>query len=189
MKKLLLLAAMCLAGLSAYAQGTVAFLNTGLADTYKLSLSTGGFISGAQYRIGLYAGPQGTAEGSLVMVGSTLNAAPAGAAGYFSGGNPFALPTDPRWATGNTITFQLRAWTAANGANYETAIGTGSGVAGKSTLGTVTLGGGTVQPGVLWTTSNPSGVTGFALTPVPEPSSIALGLLGLGAVALFRRKK
>ena len=31
---------------------------------------------------------------------------------------------------------------------------------------------------------------GFEIAPVvPEPSSIALGLLGLGAIALFRRRK
>lgn len=190
MKKLLLLAALCIATVSLHAQGTVSFSNSGLANAYKISYASDGtFISGATFRIGLYAGSAGTAEGALSLVGLATNAAPAAAAGYFNGGNPFTV--NGLGGAGTAITFQLRAWSLAGGATYEEALASGNPAyfAGRSTVGTTTLGGGTTPAGVLWTTTNPLGVTGFSVAPVPEPSSIALGLLGLGAVALFRRRK
>lgn len=190
MKKLLLLAAICLTTVSLYAQGTVSFSNSGLANAYKISYASDGtFISGATFRIGLYAGAAGTPEGGLSLVGLATNAAPAAAAGYFNGGNPFTV--NGLGGAGTQISFQLRAWSLAAGTTFEEALATGNSsyFAGRSTLGTTTLGGGTTPAGVLWTVGNPSGVTGFSVAPIPEPSSIALGLLGLGAVALFRRRK
>jgi len=61
---------------------------------------------------------------------------------------------------------------------------------GKTAIGFTTPGdpvGGT--PGALF--GNGAGQIGTVteLRAVPEPSSIALGLLGLGAIALFRRRK
>lgn len=200
MKKLLLLTTVAAIGTAAsLGQGTLSFANTGLANTWKIGtnnvLGTApGLMSGANaYRIGLYAGAQGTPAGSLTLVGLATNAAPAAAAGFFSGGNPFAVSG---FTSGTTISFQLRGWSFAGGLSYQEAL-TAAGAdplniaLGQSTVGTTTLGGvGGAPPGVIWTTSNPNGITGFTLAPgVPEPSSIALGLLGLGAIALFRRRK
>jgi hypothetical protein len=51
----------------------------------------------------------------------------------------------------------------------------------------MTLGGGTIPTPSL---AINGGFTGFAMSPVPEPSAIALCILGgLGAMVLLRRRK
>ena len=200
MKKLLLLAVVLSAAASVMAQGTVAFANLGLANTYKLSTNNAagtasGFMTGANaYRIGLYAGAAGTPAAGLTLVGLATNQANAALAGQFTGGNPFTI--NGLGGAGTTIAFQLRAWSFAGGLNYEEAalgqVANPDIALGISSLGSTVLGGGTTPPGALWSNANPTGgITGFTLVPgtVPEPSSIALGLLGLGAIALFRRRK
>lgn len=190
MKKLVLIAALVGLTSSAFAQSVV-FANTASA-AFKLTTNNAagtasGFMSGANgYRIGLYA-QEGLnhPESSLVLVGLATNAAPAALAGNFNGGNPFFLPSP--YAAGDSITFQIRAWAFSGGLSYEEAFANGA-AAGRSALGFTSLGGGTVFPGVLFGTA--AGQVGsFTIAPVPEPSSIAIGLLGLGAIALFRRRK
>jgi hypothetical protein len=121
----------------------------------------------------------------------TTNAAPAAAAGLFNGGSAAAVAGID---AGTQIRFQLRAWSLFAGTTYDAArtaaLSDPNNVAyGVSGLGTTTLGGGLVTPGSLYGTSAGLLTQGFQIAPVPEPSSIALGLLGLGAVALFRRRK
>ena len=194
MKKLLLLAAFLGASVSLFAQGTVTFANLA-SQNYRLTTNSApggpnsGLMSGVNaYRIGLYAGPSGSAEGALTLVGIATNSSVPALAGYFNGGSPFTLPAG--FATGTEIAFQLRAWSYASGLSYESAAGDPSAALGKSALGFVTPGGGTVLPGALFGTGPGQLSTGFEIAPIiPEPSSIALGLLGLGAIALFRRRK
>jgi MYXO-CTERM domain-containing protein len=191
MKKLLLLAALLGTTGSVLAQGTVAFSNLGLANTYKIStnnLGNTGFMQGANsFRIGLYAGAAGTPASGLTLVGLATNQANAALAGQFTGGNPFTV--NGLGGAGTTIAFQLRGWSFANGLSYEEAMTAPGALLGVSGLGSTVMGGGTTPPGALWTVTNPNGITGFEVSGVPEPSSIALGLLGLGAIALFRRRK
>jgi hypothetical protein len=198
MKKLLLLAAClgCVTGV--FAQGTVVFNNNGSTNfrltTNNASRTQAGLMSGAQYRIGLYGSTDLTAaEGSLALLLMTTNPAPAAAAGLFNGGSAASVPGI---AAGTTIRFQLRGWSLFAGANYGAALLAQANdpinvATGTSPIGTTTLGGGTVLPGALFSTAGTPGLLtgGFEIAPVPEPSSIALGLLGLGAIALFRRRK
>jgi len=198
MKKLLLLATLLGVTASAFAQGTIRFANTGSPAgfdfrlfTNNASLSASNLMSGAgRYRIGLYGSTDSTAaEGSLTLIASVLNSP---AAGIFSGGDPYILPNG--YAASTPFRFQLRAWSVAGGASYEEAVTAGlldplNVALGKSGLGLVTLGGGTVQQAALFGTNPGQLSSGFEIKPVPEPSSIALGLLGLGAIAMFRRKK
>lgn len=201
MKKLLLLAAISLATVaSSFGQGTVIF-NNNASTSYNLTTNnaTGtapGVMSGAnRYRVGLYAAVgTGVAEGSLQLVGLASNAI---VAGKFNGGSGFILPSG--FAVSAPITFQLRAWTLGAGTSYEEAQNTAlSGnpldvALGRSPLGTTTPGGdtpsGPVPAGALFGTAAGLLTSGFVVAPVPEPSTIALGLLGLGAIALFRRRK
>jgi len=144
----------------------------------------------AQFRIGLYTAPQGTVDPNAFTLRLTAtNSALGPAAGLFSGGGAAVVPGAP---IGITVAFQIRAWQIAGGATYELATAPGV-YRGVSAIGQVTPGdpsGG--APGVLFGTSAGQ-VLGIVMTPnvsvVPEPSSIALGLLGLGAIALFRRRK
>jgi hypothetical protein len=194
MKKLLLLAALLGVAGSAFAQGTIVFANTG-NNAFRLwtnnaTLTASNLMaspaSGSRYRIGLYGSTDGS---SLQLITYTTN----GAGGFFSAGNPFALPNG--YAEGATLTYQLRAWSFTGGFTYEEATANAAGPAaldiglGQSAIGTTTLGGGTVLAGPLFATSGNALRVGFGVAPVPEPSSIALGLLGLGAIAMFRRKR
>lgn len=94
---------------------------------------------------------------------------------------------------GNPAAFQVRAWSGAF-ATYEEAYASalvdGVTLVGKSVVFHMnTLGGG---PGNVPTQAifGANKLNQFNIAPVvPEPSSIALGLLGLGAIALFRRRK
>ena len=79
MKKLLLLAAFLGASVSLFAQGTVTFANLA-SQNYRLTTNSApggpnsGLMSGVNaYRIGLYAGPSGSAEGALTLVGIATN--------------------------------------------------------------------------------------------------------------------
>ena len=183
--------------ISLHAQGTVAFANTTLTKITSIAQPLG--ISPANaFHIGLYVGPRGTLEDNLVLVssGATGNAP---IAGLFNGGNPFTLPAP--FALGSEIAFQVRAWSTAGGNSYEAAVASGiAGIlVGKSAMGSSFVnpnpalasnlpGGGAAPAMVLFGTTFQGQIGGFSVALVPEPSTIALALLG-GALLLFRRRK
>jgi hypothetical protein len=190
MKKLLLLAMLVLSGVAAFAQGTVNFANgasgVNAPITNGVSLARSANTDADRIWVALYIGAANTADattlttngfqGGSMLVGAT-------SAGYFLGGSR----TNDLFAGGTQVTLQVRAWFASAGATYEAARGanpslTGPGFAASNPI-QVTLASGLTTP------PNLVGLAGFAVPPVPEPSSIALGLLGLGAVALIRRRK
>jgi hypothetical protein len=196
MKKLLLLAAVLLGtATSGFSQGNVIFNNFSPNTNFRLwtnsATGTGSNLmanAAGFYTIGLFVGAVGTAEGSLELVGTVGNAGLQ--PGYFSGANPFQLPAP--YGPGTPINFQLRAWSVAGGANWNTALAASQAnpleiALGSSTIGTVTPG--STPPAPLFGTTAGLLSRGFGIAPVPEPSTIALGLLGLGAIALFRRRK
>jgi hypothetical protein len=182
---------------TAFGQGQVAFNNTASTNfrlwTNNATGTASNLMTGAsQYRIGLYGSTDlGASEGSLSLLLLATNAAPAALAGYFQGG--VAAPI-AGIAPGTTIRFQVRGWSLARGANWDEALLASSAdplnvAIGTSPFGTTTLGGGVVPPGAIFGTTPGALTSGFGIAPIPEPSSIALGLLGLGAIALFRRRK
>jgi hypothetical protein len=183
MKKLLVFASIVLCAVASYGQGTVTFANA--ASTAITNISGGGVAPypRASVTVGLYGSTSlGLAnDSSLALIGAVGNTFTPGL---------FSLGTRNIGNPGDTVTLQVRAWSGAF-ATYEEALAAalvdGTTLVGKSTHWEQVTGGGT----------NPSQpITGAGrLTPftvntiIPEPSSIALGLLGLGAIALFRRKK
>jgi len=190
MKKLLLLATCLLVAVGAYAQGTVNFANGGAGVNAPATNGNTGTLAapanGTFYAM-LYVGASGSLSTDLSTNGVGGGAAQIGttSAGYFFGGTR----TITTFAPGTAITAQVRVWSSAAGATWESIAGadsttrSGAGYA-TSPLFNVTLGGNGIP--------NPNLVgmgPGFIVAPVPEPSSIALGLLGLGAVALIRRRK
>lgn len=195
MKKLLLLAAFLATSASMFAQGQVAFANTASTTfrvwTNNAAGTASNLTSGANaYKFGLYAA-QGASQpsNSLSLVALGTNIAPL--PGFFSGGT-VALPAP--FAAGDTITFQIKGWTFSAGNSYDAAVAAGQinplGVAlGFSGIGQTILTAAPAPPAPLFGTAPGLLSSGFELKPVPEPSSIALGLLGLGAIALFRRRK
>jgi len=194
MKKTLLLVAVLVATLSAYGQGVVNFNNRVAADANgplvdgPITDPAGNRVQGGQgYRAALYGGPIGTPVGSLVLTTNSTSGAgavdfrtTAATYGYVNVGAEGArvIPGAPY---GSQVVLQIRAWGGGH-ATYEAAVAAGAptGVSPVVTIGTTTSPTDQIIPRMV-------GLTGFQI--VPEPSSIALGLLGLGALALIRRRK
>lgn len=168
------------------AQGTVTFANSasslvtagigGPAVPTGLNSGYGGLL------VGLFWGAAGSAEGDLVQIGATAAIAPQ--AGRYSGGT---RTTGNATAPGATAVFQVRAWSADRGATWaEAQSSLATGWMGSSALFTSATGGGGSPPSTPINLN--TSVPGFAVTLVPEPSVIALAVLGAGAL-LFRRRK
>jgi len=181
-----------------FAQGHIQFANTsttlmttnsGPTPPPGQSANQAGSAAGLNtYLVGLYIAPQGTVDpNAFSLVSVTTNTPPPTGAGRFNGGNPFTINGN----NGETIAFQIRAWSFNAGATYEASLGVSTAYRGVSGIGQVTPTLGALAPAALFGTSAGQLSSGFVLSPnaVPEPSSIALGLLGLGAIALFRRRK
>jgi len=150
---------------------------------------TGALLVGTGFTAALFGGASGiTDENSpnLAFVQSaTFRTGPA-TAGFFIA--PTAAQTVPGTTAGQTATFQMRAWDNRAGqvTTWAAAMADPTIARGSSALFTPTfpLGGPTLPP------TTPPGLQGlqsFNLV-VPEPGVIALGVLGLGALLLRRRK-
>jgi hypothetical protein len=201
MKKTLLLLGLMVLPVALFAQGTVNFANTGTTLMTTNSgnppppgqpvNATGPTTGAGQYTIGLYIAPQGTTDpAAFTLMGPTTLSQSGLGNGRFNGNplpNNFVVSNN----TSQTIAFQVRAWSTFAGSTYELALANSDlrRYLGATTIGEVTPATGlTPTPALFGTAAGQVG--GFVLAPViPEPSSIALGLLGLGAIALFRRRK
>jgi len=206
MKKILSLALTFGAAVAIHAQGTF-FPATYASDpngsyaagaVEDLTISgngpTGhGLAFGSQYQAQYYIGAAGSSAGSLTAVGPSTGflggsaSDKAGGAGFYEGnGNAFITTS---FAGGAVVTLQLRAWKGTAGSTYA-----GSSINGASALYQFTLGGAgapagpptswsqQLSPGVFNPTIANFGVAG------PEPATIALGLMGAGALFIRRRK-
>jgi MYXO-CTERM domain-containing protein len=180
MKKLLLtLSIVCAAGV-AFGQGQIGFGNA--TATAITNVATGNKAV-TTTRVGFYANATtnvtSLSPGWVNAGGFTNLAAP----GVFLGGNR----TLGGFPAGTPVAVQVRAWlTTAAFSDYEAALsGEGSGAFGASVIMIINP---AVSPTPIPQISA-NGLRPFTIQPVPEPSSIALGLLGLGAIALFRRRR
>lgn len=117
----------------------------------------------------------------------------AGTAGFRTSSSAAGLlnqqtATDPSRAPGAAgVNYQIRAWDNKGGTvtSWAQVMASGGQVAGGSSdvyVFSGVLGGGAITPPFT------DGIRSFQLTQVPEPSLIALGALGLGALLLRRRK-
>jgi hypothetical protein len=183
MKKLVTILALAIAiPTLVKAQGTVNFSSTSAAHVIR---EGGVAVVAGTATVGLYYGPSGTASNSLVLISPTvLN----GAGGGISGG---IRTTGTDVAGGSQATFQVRAWTggfATYELAYAAALSDSSIRVGTSTIFLNATGNPLAEP-----PGTPANLTGWttaiALAPVPEPSTIALGILGAGSLLFLRRKK
>jgi hypothetical protein len=197
MKKLITILTLTVVGVSvAFAQGKISFRNQASAFTDSATVDrfvyfgmvttpadTQRLVVGTNYIAQLYYGiGQGLAEGAL-----DLRAAPApfrvtttASRGSWNGADRTLPGTAP--GTGQHITAQVRVWDILAGPDYDSAVG---GLRGTSVpFDYIVPDNGTTD----LTQFAMSGLRAFAL--VPEPSTIALGLVGgIGALLLFRRRK
>jgi len=196
MKKLLVAVALLTATFAAMAAspgGTVQFSNLGsyigtAAPAYLDSV--GGTKLGSGYYAQLYAGPEGTSPDSLAAVGSyaifKVSASTGLGTGLFDGG----IVGIDSVLQGAKAVLKVAAWDSKGGTitSYDAAKAAGLAI-GFSLPITVTTGQPTdVSPPGL--PGNMIGLTSWSITPpavVPEPTTIALGLLGAAGLLLRRR--
>jgi len=173
MKKLIVAAAIGLTAVGALAQGQFTFGNrvTAAGIDAVVTDAKGAKLDGAAFLAQAYVGMN---EGSLAPVGTALPFRTGGAAGYITS-TGIAVPGMP---AGTQVVVQMRAWEVAKGATYEAALASGEGF-GASKSVTLTL---TAPPAA---PADMVGLTAFSL--VPEPSTLALGVLGVAALLLRRR--
>jgi hypothetical protein len=178
MKKLLITLAAVLVSASTFAQGTIKFNNrlTGQVDapvSYLVSTVGAGSVAGAMAQ--LYLIP---ATGAPVALTPATTFRTTSAAAMFYVNEPTSGISVPGVAAGQTANIQLRAWVGAD--SYETALQRGESNIIPVSLGGVPAVGAPIPDAVL------TGLQGFII--VPEPSTMALGVLGAAAL-LFRRRK
>jgi hypothetical protein len=188
MKKLAILTGCLLVSAMAVAQGTVNFANAAAGVSAPISNIAGDPCEGTAYWAQLYA----VVDSSLTAVGDPVNFRTGGLAGFFLGGERVIPGVTP----GTDATVQVRAWSAnygswdaawaAFGSDIGAEVGWSGVNAGMDNLDTstftVTTGGGVLPAG------NLANLTSFQLAAVPEPSTIALGILA-GLALLIRRRK
>jgi len=176
MKKSLITAACSMIAVGAFAQGTVfMYNNNNILDN-----------TGA---------PLGPASGGTDWAELVVNGTPIAAtlsqvnSGGFLGNGGTGIPV-PGITAGTPVSYQVEAWSsvAANGLtglSYSQAEAAPGGLWGISAANNYTLGGGSppVAPGPLAFNS-----FNLTLNPVPEPTTLALGAMGLGALLIRRRK-
>lgn len=193
MKKLLLIATCMLASLAAYAQGTVTFANSAAtlvkfgttADVpvalQGLALPTGTTATPSDFRAALYwLNPTTSA---FEQLGAAATIAPV--AGRFSGGT---RTTGAGTVAGTAGTFMVKVWSGGAAlSSYEAAVASGSAsvFVGESASFSNATGGAGSPPGPAQALSGFTGITN--VRPVPEPSIVALGLLGAAALLIRRR--
>ena len=186
MKKALVVLCGLLMAAGAYAQGTVNFNNRVTGATPPLDAPVfqgaigGARLDGAQYMAQLYAGPS---AGALAPIGAAVPFRSGTGAGYWNPA-PDATRIIPTVAPGADAFIKVVAWDTTGGfTTYEAFLAAGG--KGESSVFSVKTGGVGAPP------SLPAalvGLTSFAVTPIPEPTVIALGVIG-GLALLLRRRK
>lgn len=192
MKKIIASLAMFGVALATYGQGYVILGNSSssLAVT-NTGTGTSGSVRGAgQYLFELYVAPGGTTTANSPAWRTTgiITGNSGVSAGRLTStvarqvtGMPFAT------GVGDTVAVQVRGWSTRLGANYAAAAAGTDTTAfiGMSGGANYTLGADIPPPPVVMDVLG--GVTLYPV--VPEPSVIALGVLGLGAMLFIRRRK
>ena len=174
-KALVLVGVLALTG-SMLGQGQVNFVNYKVGTVEGLVNNAAGAPADASYLAQLFASAPGA--DSFEAVGVPVSFV---ANGYVSGG-VVTIPVSIIPTAGGAVDLQLRSWAAADGAEWADLSGTYE----AGTSATLALGAtgdlGTAPPVDL------VGLQASAMQIVPEPSTWALMALGLGALALRRRK-
>jgi len=184
MKKLLLTTVSLVLAVSTYAQGTFNFGNNVPTATPPINAPVfaedgSTRLSGSAFMVQLYARPAGS-SGAFEAAGAAAAFLTGAGAGYWLPGTRAAANIAP----GSSAEVVVRAWRVADGNTWETANAAGRGW-GQSSALTITSGGAGQPPSL---PANLIGLTSFSL--VPEPSTIALGIIGgLGTLMLIRRRK
>jgi len=156
--------------------------NTAAGRPAGTTVYGGALLAGTGFTAGLFIGVPGQ---SLAQI-ATQPFRTAGAAGL-------TLPLTPTvnaLLPGTAVTVQLRAWDNRQGSitSWTMVMADPTIPQGVSGLLSHVMGGTDPATGAVFPVQQTLGLRSFQLTMVPEPSLIALGALGLGALLLRRRK-
>jgi hypothetical protein len=179
MKKLLVTLAAVLVSVSSFAQGSLIFNNRTQSGDAPVTRPDG-TGAGAGITAQLYLVGAGGVLTPLTPT-TTFRTTSAAAAFFVTEINPFVIDGI---LPGQPATVRMRAWETSAG-SYEAAVAA-SALNGQSNDVLIPQLGGTPAGGAPIPTPSLNGLQGFAL--VPEPSTMALGVLGAAAL-LFRRRK
>jgi len=214
MKKLLIVLTASVVATMAYGQGLLQIGNSSSLSVIRTNNGTTGVGnirgSSGSYIFGVFVGASGASADQLLLayyatnsplVAGTMvsqnNKLIQASAGLLPGSLPFTT------GVGDTIETQVRGWSSNLGTDWATVTNnvalnhTTDGLTGwygVSTLGTYILAAASPPPPAIMKTAvtDPTGYTmigGFDLTPIPEPSTIALVGLGLTGLIFIRRRK
>jgi hypothetical protein len=190
MKKLTILAVFLAVGAVAYGQGTFAMANVNLSKGINAPVvdALGSPLSGTDYLAQLWAAPVGST--AFKAYGDPVPFRTGSLAGYFLSSVPVTLPDV---FPGVKVDVEIRAWRASAGGYYYAALMVPMVAAGNYGTSPVIIGlatGGVPDPnlGIPPLPAALVGLQGFSFT-VPEPSTIALGLLGVAVLVLRWRKR
>lgn len=197
-KSLIITASFLAAATVGYSQGTVVFANLGTGTAISNSVSLTVLPSGTGFRAALYYMPDGINYSNAANAQIFNNTAQQLGAnvvnfispGQFTGGNRTTTSAGgaPGW-------FQVRAWSASVGGvsytSFEQAVASGRSdvFAGKSEILWLLKTGDPANSVPASTLVADGKLKGFYVSPVPEPAAIGLGILGVGALWLLRRRK
>jgi len=195
MKKTLLTSVLSLAvAVSAMAQGQVDFRNSSLTSpSGRFVFDADGTtkLATAAFSAQLYYSLTGVGGAFIPVTDPAVPFRNVGAGDGFWNPGVSNFRNITGTVGGQTVALEVRAWSTASGATYDAAALVGGAHVGISTPFTYVLGGdpGNGQPATL-----PGPMTGFnsfslTIVPVPEPSTIALGVMGLGSLLFVRRRK
>ncbi|MDB6057160.1 MAG: hypothetical protein JWO95_1004 [Verrucomicrobiales bacterium] len=178
-KQLAIILTLAAVAVSANAQGFFNFANgaSGVNAPVKESDGTTLLSGGGAYKADYYFGAAGISDPTALSSG--------GQAVSFSGNGIFLGGTQIISGQTGTVTLQVRAWRASDGATWAAAAGVNGAHVGQGNLIQVALGTGAA------TVPNMVGLQAFNLGVVatgPEPATIALGLMGASALFIRRRK-
>ncbi len=204
MKKTLFLIALMAGAVSGFAQGSVTFANNsgagflttpgtaanGHTDRLVYYTDNTTALLGTNWVAQLYyASGANQAEGSLhIISGDTptkfFATSQPGGAGLFNGGTKIF----PDVAQGVTATLQVRVWDGSLYSTYALAadpssLPAGPHITGKSATFNY------APPTPPSTSTAMEGLQSFTLQAAPEPSTIALGVLGAASLLIVRRRK
>jgi hypothetical protein len=178
--KILAIAISCIGLTSAaFAQGQINFFTFNATTSLGQVFSTAGVPAGGTYVGQLYGGLTND-RATFTAVGTS--SVFASNSGYINSGIVNVAGT----FGGQTFFYELRVWDSALASSLETQA-TGRG--GISSVASLVLGGTPSGGGTPVPVSNANGFQTYTLAPVPEPSTIALGILGAGSLLFLRRKK
>jgi hypothetical protein len=179
MKKLLIALAAVIVTVASYGQGQVVFSNIGGGVNAPVMYGDTGHGPGPDFTAQLLLQPAG--GGTLQALTPTSTFRPAGTGSQAIADRYWNTQTIdvPGVASGANATFVVRAWKTSLG-TFDAAKASGTDF-GESAPFTIAVGGGTLPPANLTT------LQGFTVVAIPEPATIALGVLGAAALLLRRR--